>query len=347
MASARRIGLHERVLLPTVASLVLAGCLFPQSTLGTGEDDSSRSGSSSTSSAPQCDDDADCAHFDTDQDVCTRAVCRYGRCDQDLLRGTPECQCHADEECSYFEKACSFGTCEAHKCLEHLVPAGPAPEQEAGDCLASTCDGTTAVASERYEASDVPDDQNECTTEVCEEGVGLKRTVLADGTSCAGGGVCFKGECMTCAPQNTQSCGGEGDAEPQNDTSAGPASMPQWKPFCAFSSATDVDWYTFYANDADFSYDLLRFEFWSTAPTIEVCAYVKCVNGATPGGGCSTKLAGPGGSLGCCWSGAPASVKPSWDLDCPGTGEDSGTVYVSVRTPSSDACETYAMYGGY
>lgn len=47
------------------------------------------------------------------------------------------------------------------------------------------------------------------------------------------------------------------------------------------------------------------------------------------------------------WSGPPNTLKPSWGLDCAGTIEDSGTVYVSVRTPGSSACETYAMTGGY
>jgi hypothetical protein len=41
------------------------------------------------------------------------------------------------------------------------------------------------------------------------------------------------------------------------------------------------------------------------------------------------------------------AVRPEWDLDRTGTGEDSGTAYVNVRAPGGDACERYAIVGGY
>jgi hypothetical protein len=122
--------------------------------------------------------------------------------------------------------------------------------------------------------------------------------------------------------------------------------MAQDKGFCAFSSSTDVDWYPFNAVDGDFSNDVLHFRFWSLAPTIEVCAYARCRVGS-PGGGCASKIGGPNGSLGCCWTGAPNTLAPSWDLDCSGTSDDDATIYVSVKTPGSDACEPYLMKGGY
>ena len=56
---------------------------------------------------------------------------------------------------------------------------------------------------------------------------------------------------------------------------------------------------------------------------------------------------GSNGSLGCCWSGAPATLEPTWDMDCTGSNEDEGTTYVSVKTPGGDTCEQYAIYGGY
>lgn len=297
-------------------------------------------------SSAQCRLDADCAYLDTDGDDCTKAICQSGRCAESLVRGTAECQCHQATDCTYYERqACNQVTCDAHKCSKKTVPAGPAPVQNAGDCATDVCDGSSEVATKQYDESDLGDTANPCMVRSCGES-GIQATKVDNGTACNGDGICFEGACMTCKPQNASSCGGEGPGEPSNDSSSSPAAYPQDKAFCAFSSGSDIDWYTFNAEDKDLSYDSFRFTVWSTAPTVEVCVYVKCGSGS-PMGACGTKLPGPNGSQGCCWSGAPDSVKPTWDLDCSGTGEDSGTAYVSVRTPGGGTCEPYAIVGGY
>jgi hypothetical protein len=351
-----------RALVCGALSLLLVACAAEVVT-GTGDPNESRSGtsgnggsssSSSTSSSsgnttdpPECTADPDCAHRDTDADPCTVAACQSGRCIERLVKGTPQCQCHDADDCTYYgAKSCNQIACEAHQCVKHVVPAGPAPKQKSGDCYADVCDGVSEDATRQFDAADLVDDGNPCTIESCDAATGLKKTNVANGTACGDGSVCFQGTCLACKPQNAASCGGEGPGEPQNDTSSTPGSYPQHTPFCAFTSGTDVDWYTFYAKDADLSYDVFDFKLWSTAPTLEVCIYVKCGSGSASGG-CATKLAGPNGSEGCCWSGAPSALAPHWDLDCTGTSEDSGTAYLSVRAPGGDACEQYAIVGGY
>jgi hypothetical protein len=110
--------------------------------------------------------------------------------------------------------------------------------------------------------------------------------------------------------------------------------------------ADDVDWYTFYASDGALTNDILRFTVWTSASSVELCAYVACGDGTSPGGGCASKLPGPSGSSGCCWTGSGGSLTPSWDLDC-GTSEDSGTVYYSVRSTTAGTCAKYATHGQY
>lgn len=316
----------------------LAGCFYLP---GDGGGDG---GASGTGDPPECSVNGDCAHLDTDGDPCTEAVCDAGQCRQDLLYSAPDCQCHTDADCDYFAQPCNTVTCDAHQCVEEISPAGPAPEQTAGDCAVATCDGASTTPAQQYDETDLPDHGNDCAVEACDPELGPTATYQPDGAAC-GGGFCFLGQCMPCAPSDPDSCGGEGPGEPQNNDGATATPYARYAKVCGFSDGSDVDWYTFYASDDFLSQDILDFQFWSTAPVLEVCAYVNCLNGS-PGGGCATKLPGPDGSEGCCWSGAPATLKPSWDLDCAGF-DDRGTVYISVRTPGGSACETYAMTADY
>jgi hypothetical protein len=321
---------------------------------------------------PECETDADCAG-DDDGDRCTETRCEYGQCNQVTLGSYEDetCECWDDTECG--STSCSAGTCDDHRCVTVLAEAGPAPAplQVPGDCAEVMCDGETAEPIAVAAASDVPQQQAgdctvlscdgihpepvatqdptdvpadlECNTGYCSD-YGLGYTPHPDGTECAAGsGFCFEGICLTtCSPTNPAACGDEGLAEPANDSGATPTQYTGAPGACGFVDASDVDWYTFYAEDEDFETDILWVHAWSTAPSVEVCVYVTCSDGSSPGGGCADKLAGPNGSLGCCWTGASQGFAQSWDLDC-GTTEDSGTAYVSVRAPGGDACETYAV----
>ncbi len=334
--------LAKRLLVVMGVSLLTA--CFGSEIVGEGGSSGS-SGSSGGSNPPECSIDADCAFRDKDNDICTRAACEYGKCVERLVRNTPECECHAEEDCKYHKKECNSVACTDHKCVVTITPAGPALEQKQGDCSKVTCDGTNGAGKKEPDLQDLPNDNNECTTDACSATGAVQHTKLANGTACGNQGVCFDGECVVCQPQNPTSCAGEGPGEPTNNSQSTPASMPQHKAFCAFGSGTDVDWYTFNAKDADFVTDILYFRFYSQAPSIEVCAYARC-NSGTPTG-CSPMNPGPNGSLGCCWSGPPNTLAPRWDMDCTGTSDDSGTIYVSVKMPGADTCEPYLMKGGY
>lgn len=83
--------------------------------------------------------------------------------------GTPECTAASEcpeptNEC--MERTCSFGECgEAPKAKGTVVSA-----QTAGDCKKNVCDGAGAVVAENDD-TDVPNDDNDCTDDVCTGGV--------------------------------------------------------------------------------------------------------------------------------------------------------------------------------
>jgi hypothetical protein len=314
--------------------LAASGCLFPF------EGDDGAEGYAE----PECTADDQCGHVDLDSDACTIAVCRQGQCAIESVLDGQACQCHDEGDCGAPSGTCEAVSCVDHQCRRTIAPAGAAPVQQAGDCSAAFCDGTSAQAIVEPDSGDLPDDGNACTLDRCGAS-GPEHEDLPDGEAC-GNGMCFTGTCMNgCAPANPQSCGDEGPNEPRNNESA--VSLARNAPVCGMLDGSDADWYQLFLDDDTLSYDVLTFDFWSTATTLEVCAYVTCGNGGFPGGGCATKLPGPNGSQGCCWQGAPAQLDPSWDLDCTGTAEDGGTAYIRVRAPGGSACEQYAMRASY
>jgi hypothetical protein len=322
----------------------------------------SSSGYTSSSSGytpppPECKVDDDCVKkhagdVDAGADRCVTWSCSYDQCRSYPIKNTAECQCNEPSDCdnynaSFTQKTCNNIACTDHKCSKTILPAGPASTEKVGDCAKLTCNGTDENEVRTIDAADIGDDNNPCTTDSCDAATGTPKHVnVTNGTVCGDGAICMEGKCHPCKPTNAACCGGEGAGEPANSSSATPQTFTQFSPMCTFSDGTDVDWYTFYATDGAFTHDYYHFKFWSTAPVVELCIYVKCTAGS-PDGGCTTKLPGPNGSLGCCWSGAPATLEPTWDLDCSGSSDDAGTTYISVKTPGGDACEQYAIYGGY
>ncbi|MBX3228431.1 MAG: hypothetical protein KIT84_07250 [Labilithrix sp.] len=318
--------------------LTVSGCLFS----GSADD-------YDPGPPPECRVDADCAHLDTDADECTTVRCESNKCTPGPVTNTTSCQCAVDDDCDRYlggKKDCAINTCTAHKCSQEIAPAGPAPRQTAGDCATLTCDGVTTTGAKQIDPDDKPDAGNGCVIPSCGPNGEPAKQAVPDGTECGDGSVCYKGQCVACKPKNPAACKSEGVDEPKNDTGAGATSYRQGSPACGYTDGADIDWWTFFAKDADFTRDILRMHFWSTAPSMEACIYIKCEDGSTPKGGCSDLKPGPNGSQGCCYTGPPAQITPVWDLDC-ATVEDSGTVYVSVRTPGATTCESYIFSGSY
>lgn len=308
-----------------------------------------------------CATDADCAHLD-DGDTCfAPPTCDVAtmRCSRRFLQNDTDCQCTFGPHCwdlGYEERGCNIVDCDyaTHQCSEEIVPEGLAPRPRRGDCTDVFCDGTSPDAMPRLAPDDFDDDGNTCTVDACSE-VDMGVTThepLADGLPCLdASGICYGARCYPgCVPEDFASCGTEGERELYDDTAEGADLVPATD-VCGMLDGTDIDWVRKRIEDASFMTDILTFEVHSTAPAIELCAYVRCSNwmsGGRPGGGCREKIAGPvAGSWGCCWQGSPETVRPRWDLDCPDTSDDEGYLWYSLRAIGGDACETYALSVSY
>lgn len=94
---------------------------------------------------------------------------------------------------------CQGNTCLGHVCgVEDLPPGTPAQQQIPGDCKILRCDGSGGTYTEAQD-SDLPDDGNECTGDVCTSGV-PSHPPAAPGAPCTQGGtVCDgAGACVEC-----------------------------------------------------------------------------------------------------------------------------------------------------
>lgn len=108
--------------------------------------------------------------------------------------------CAMPVECPGTDDECSTRTCLGGVCGRSFKPAGTASAtQTKGDCKRSECDGKGALVTV-YDATDTPNDDNECTSEVC-VGAVPKYTPVPYGSSCTKGGkYCDgKGACIECA----------------------------------------------------------------------------------------------------------------------------------------------------
>jgi hypothetical protein len=249
------------------------------------------------------------------------------------------------------ERGCNIITCLDHQCGEQIMPAGPSSEQPEGDCQNVMCDGTSPIGMPEPDMSDIDDDNNECTVDSCTADGPLNEPV-AEGEVCLdGSGICYAAQCYAgCVPANPEMCGGEGPSEPTNNLGGSASEYGEASDVCGMLDADDIDWYQMYVEDEEFVEDILGFAVHSSAPTVEICAYMLChnyANGGYPEGGCANKQPGPEGAVGCCWQGAPGSLAPTWDIDCSDTVDDEGTVFFSVKALGGDTCDTYVVSGHY
>jgi cysteine-rich repeat protein len=108
--------------------------------------------------------------------------------------------CTTAEQCPGTDTDCRKRSCAAGVCGFEDAPAGVATSaQTAGDCQASVCDGMGATTTQGDD-TDVLDDKNDCTDDVCVEGAPVNKP-RASGAACASGGgkVCDgASKCVEC-----------------------------------------------------------------------------------------------------------------------------------------------------
>jgi hypothetical protein len=117
--------------------------------------------------------------------------------------------CTVPSDCPGKETECQTRACDQGFCGIGFQPSGmKVTSQFAGDCQKIVCDGQGALA-QQADDSDVPDDSNPCTQDVCANGV-PSHASAAFGTTCGGS--------LTCDNQgNCTGCTGPGDC-PGTDT---------------------------------------------------------------------------------------------------------------------------------
>ncbi|HVY47846.1 MAG TPA: lamin tail domain-containing protein [Minicystis sp.] len=106
--------------------------------------------------------------------------------------------CTTAADCPGSDTACKTRTCNAGACGETDAPAGPAMNQQQGDCSTAVCDGHGGETQQADDA-DLPSDGKECTDDTCSGGSPVF-TPKPVRTPCAGGAkVCdAAGDCVEC-----------------------------------------------------------------------------------------------------------------------------------------------------
>ena len=153
-----------------------------------------------------------------DSNVCTTDACNTSSGAITLV-AIAGC-CLAASACPGVDTECRMRTCVSNACGFSFTAAGTATSsQVAGDCRRNECDGAGAVVTVNYDA-DVPDDGQQCTTDLCASGVPSHGFVTM-GTSCTmAGSVCDgAGACVGCLVAST--CPGTDTACRMRTCSAG------------------------------------------------------------------------------------------------------------------------------
>ena len=131
-----------------------------------------------------------CANF---KHCLVGADCLSGMCSNGICA-----ECLAPDTCPGDETECQFRTCTGLACGLGCNPAGTITSgQITGDCQVSICDGFCKTISVPDD-SDLPDDGNQCTTDLCAGGVPT-HGFEPPGTVCAqnGGSMCDgNGNCV-------------------------------------------------------------------------------------------------------------------------------------------------------
>jgi len=165
-----------------------------------------------------------------DNNECTDDVCTSGTpsnpprmagtfCNggADVCDGAGQCaDCNVDADCSGVIDDCQKPTCDNHVCKTSFTAVDtPVSMQNAGDCKEIVCNGTGGTKVNNKD-TDLPVDGNDCTADICTNGVPSHMN-LASNAPCGVGGtlVCNgSGQCVGCVDNTTctapATCGGGG-----------------------------------------------------------------------------------------------------------------------------------------
>jgi hypothetical protein len=129
--------------------------------------------------------------------------------------------CVAPTDCPGTDDFCKQRTCSNNVCgFQFTAMSTPLPQQTAGDCQSLVCNGAGAVQSIAANG-DTPVDGQQCTSDLCTNGV-PSNPPLSAGTACSqnGGSLCSPtGQCVECnVPSNCPAPGACKTATCTNDT---------------------------------------------------------------------------------------------------------------------------------
>ncbi len=126
--------------------------------------------------------------------------------------------CSSPSDCAPPQNECQQATCESQVCGAAPTPAGtPLVTQTPGDCKRAECDGNGNSASVNDD-TDIEDDSNECTDDVCNAGTPAHNNKLS-GTKCTAGLCDTSGQCVQCLAPND--CPGTDDECKQRTCTGG------------------------------------------------------------------------------------------------------------------------------
>ena len=169
-----------------------------------------------------CSVDGDCCSANCVAGTCQAACCQptaaFCTTNSDCCNGScsgGQCQgpCGAASECPGTDTACHVRTCTAGACGISYTTAGTATgSQVPGDCQRSVCDGAGNITSV-IDNSDLPVDGNQCTNDVCNNGVPSNPAspinttcTQSGGTFCNGIGACVQCNSATECPGSDGEC---------------------------------------------------------------------------------------------------------------------------------------------
>jgi plastocyanin len=263
-----------------------------------------------------CTDDICTAGAPSNPNTMAGGVCTDGGtvCD-----GSGACvTCLTAATCPGQDNECQTRTCIAGACGISFMPAGtPTATQVAGDCKKNACDGA-GTSSPANDDTDLPNDNNLCTGDVCTAGV-VGHPFEPSGTPCGAGQSCnATGSCTGCT--TASDCPGQ-DTECQartctasvcgfSFTAAGTVTAAQTPGDCKRNTCDGAGTIVPATDDTDLPVD-------NAECTSDVCTAGAPSNPPTASGSACTQMGGTvcSGS-GACVECLVASTCPGTDTDC-------------------------------